>query len=355
MKKRVSTYRLSTKELRAGLYGKWDLYRDIAKTKLTKSAQLKLEWIIFYNTIGNRKVVPSARHFGINPKTLHKWKNRFDERNLYSLEEHTRTPAHVRQWMVTNREEQRITILRKANIRFGKRKLKQLYLAQYKENISTWKIERVIRRNNLYPQLNKHKYLVEKRARNKAKVRIHNIKDAVKDIKQFGFLWHIDAIIVWWYGVRKVIFTAIEGHTRIAYAQVYKSNTSSFAEDFLNKLNMVSGEKIRIMHSDNGSEFKGAFQKACQTLGILQVYSRAYTPKDNAVLERFNRTIQEEWLEESVVGLDDIQEANKDLLTWLIHYNSIRPHQALDYKTPLEYAQDTFFKVLPMWSASTID
>lgn len=167
------------------------------------------------------------------------------------------------------------------------------------------------------------------------------------------YLWHIDAIIIWLYGVRKVIFTAIEGYTRLAYAQVYRSNTSSFAEDFLKKLNYVTGKKIRIMHSDNGSEFQGAFQKACQTLGILQVYSRAYTPKDNAVLERFNRTIQEEWLEQSEVGLDDIQKANNDLLTWLIHYNSIRPHQALDYRTPLQYAQETFFKVLPKWSAST--
>jgi putative transposase len=353
MKKRGSTYRLSTKELRAGLYGKWNLYRNIAKTKLSKSAQLKLEWIIFLNTIGEGKVSPTARHFGINPKTLHKWKNRFDPKNLYSLEEYSRRPLNVRQWRVSSLEEQRITVLRKENIKLGKRKLKQLYLTQYREPISTWKIERVIRRNNIYPEKNKHKYLVEKRAKNKAKLRIHTIKDTVRDIRQFGFLWHIDAVIIWWYGTRKVIFTAIEQHARIAYAQVYKSNTASFAEDFLNKLNLVSGEKIRIMHSDNGSEFKGAFQKACLTLGILQVYSRAYTPKDNAVLERFNRTIQEEWLEQSVIGLDDIQEANRDLLTWLIYYNSIRPHQALDYMTPLQYAQDNFFKVLPMWSAST--
>ena len=331
----------------------WTFIRSMGKELLSEKAQLKLEWIIFYNTIGRGKVVPTARHFGIAPKTLHKWLKRFDERNLTTLEEHKRTPKTVRTWMVTSTEEKRIKDLRREHLKLGKRKLKRLYYEQYQESISTWKIERVIRYHNLYPKKSMHKYLVEKRARNKAKVRIHTIKDTVKDIGQFGFLWHIDAVIIWWYGVRKVIFTAIEQHTRIAYAQVYKSNTSSFAEDFLRKLNYVTGEKIRIMHSDNGSEFQGAFQKACQTLGILQVYSRAYTPKDNAVLERFNRTIQEEWLEQSEVGLDDIKEANNDLLTWLIHYNSVRPHQALDYQTPLKYAQDNFFKVLPMWSAST--
>jgi len=76
---------------------------------------------------------------------------------------------------------------------------------------------------------------------------------------EFGFLWQIDAVIIWWYGTRRIIFPAIEQHTRIAYAHVYPSTTSSFATDFLNKLHYVTGEKIRIMHSDNGSEFQGNF------------------------------------------------------------------------------------------------
>src|SRR5258706_7776288 len=354
MSKRIYGYRVPTKELQSGPYNKWHVFRLRGKDILSPLAQLKLEWIIFYNTVGNNKAAPTARHFGISPKTLHKWLSRFSESNLYSLEEQSRKREYVRVWKVKKTEEPRIILLRKENIKLGKKKLKVLYLGKYNETISTWKIERVIRHNNLYAEKTRHKYLVEKRIKNKAKVRINNIKDTIKEVKQFGFLWHIDSIVIWWYGVRKVIFTAIEQHTRIAYAQVYKSNTSSYAEDFLNKLHYVTGEQIRIMHSDNGSEFQGAFQKACKTLGILQVYSRAYTPKDNAVLERFNRTIQEEWLEQSVVGLDDIKEANNDLLTWLIYYNSFRPHQALDYKTPLAYAQDNFFKVLPMWSASTL-
>jgi len=332
---------------------KWQILRTIAKTTISPKAQLKLEWIIFYNTLGRKNVRSTSLHFGINPKTLHKWLCRFEEKNLYTLEEKDRAPKHVRTWMVTYKQEQQIKDLRKENMKLGKQKLKVLYQQKYHETISTWKIERVIRFHNLYLEKTRHKYLVEKRAKNKAKIRIGSIKETITDIKRFGFLWHIDSVVIWWYGVRKVIFTAIEQHSRIAYAKVYKSNTSSYAQDFLEKLNYVTGEKIRIMHSDNGSEFQGNFKKACQTLGILQVYSRAYTPKDNAVLERFNRTIQEEWLEQSVVGLDDIKEANIDLLTWLIHYNSFRPHQALDYKTPLQYAQDNFFKVLPMWSAST--
>jgi len=95
------------------------------------------------------------------------------------------------------------------------------------------------------------------------------------------------------------------------------------------------------MHQDNGSEFQGAFERACQTLGILQIYSRPHTPKDNPSLERFNSTIQYEWLKYSKTGLDDINAANQDLTNWLVKYNSYRPHQALDYKTPWSMLKTT--------------
>ncbi|MBI4035706.1 transposase [Candidatus Daviesbacteria bacterium] len=52
--------------------------------------------------------------------------------------------------------------------------------------------------------------------------------------------------------------------------------------------------------------------------------------------------------------MEDILQANLDLATWLVKYNSYRPHESLDYDTPLEYAQKNFFnKVLPIWSAYT--
>ena len=332
---------------------KWTLLRSLGKDILSEKAQEKLEWIIFYHTIAGSNVAYTASYFGINPKTLYKWLKRFDEKNLLTLEEHKRTPIKKRGWMVTFEEEANIKDLRKKNMEFGKQKLKVLYKREYGVDISTWKIERVIRKYNLYPDPVKHQCQVEKRKNIKAKIRINAIKEQLGRIKEFGFLWHIDAIIIWWYGQRRIIFTAIEEITKIAFARVYKTNTSGFAEDFLKRLMYLADGQVNIMHQDNGSEFQGAFERACETLGILQIYSRPYTPKDNPCLEKFNDTIQREWLALSVVGLDDIDEGNLDLTKWLIKYNSYRPHQALDYKTPLEYAQETFFKVLPMWSART--
>lgn len=337
-----------------GRKNKWDYFRFWAKDhNLSLQAQLKLEWIIFYYTAGKKCAKYTATHFGISRKTFHKWLGRFDEKNLKTLEEHSKTPITKRGWMITLKEEERIISLRKKNMEFGKKKLKTIYQREYGDNISTWKIERVIRKHNLYQDKVKHQYQIEKRNKSKPKIRIHEVKEIIKEIKEFGFLWHIDAIIIWWYGQRRVIFTALEEITKIAFARVYTTNSSGFAEDFLERLMYLVEGRMDIMHQDNGSEFKGDFERACEKLNILQIYSRPYTPKDNPALERFNSSVQHEWLDFSEVGLDDIQEANLDLTTWLVKYNSYRPHEALANLTPLEYAHQNFFQVLPMWPACT--
>ena len=332
------------------LKDRWVRLRGITQSiGLSSKAKEKLEWIIFYSTVGKGNVKSTASYFGVTRKTLYKWLKRFDERNLKSLEEKSKAPIRKREWEVTGEDEKRVVSLRKAHLKWGKKKLKRLYLKTYKESLTTWKIERVVRKWNLYPDREKHQKYLKIKAKRKEKTYIKDFKRQ----DSFGFLWHIDAIIIWWYGVRRVIFTAIEEKTKIAFGRVYKTNSSNFSKDFLLRLVYLVDGKVNYLHSDNGSEFEGSFSEACKDLALSQIYSRPHTPKDNPALERFNWTVQDEWLSLSEVGLDDIKEANKDLTSWLIEYNNLRPHETLDYLTPLEYAQEQYFKVSPMWSAST--
>lgn len=130
--------------------------------------------------------------------------------------------------------------MRKSHIKWGKKKIKKLYEDDYKENISTWKIERVIRKWRLYPDLEKHNKYLKLKAKRKEKT---YIKDLEKKYI-FGFLWHIDAIIIWWYGTRRVIFTAIEDTTKIAFGRVYKTNSSNFSKDFLLRLVYLADGRV---------------------------------------------------------------------------------------------------------------
>lgn len=335
------------------LKGKWTLLRELAQEQnLSTPARLRLEWMIFYQTIASHNASLTACHFSIARKTFHKWLQRFDDANLLTLEDKSSAPQTKRGWTVTYEQEDRIIALRKKHLKYGKAKLKVLYLREYGEEISTWKIERVIRKHQLFPDKGAYQKRLKKKARKakKPKIRIQQVRKP----STFGHLWHIDCIILWWYGVRRVIFTALEDLTKLGYARTYTTNSSGYAKDFLSRLMYLVEGKVELMHSDNGSEFEGEFKRACWELGIKQVYSRPRTPKDNPALERFNWTVQDEWLSLSEVGLDQITPTNQDLSEWLMEYNSYRPHEALDYQTPMQYAQAKFFKdVLPMWSART--
>jgi transposase InsO family protein len=93
-------------------------------------------------------------------------------------------------------------------------------------------------------------------------------------------------------------------------------------------------------------------------LGIQRYFSRVRTPKDNPEIERFNQTLEYEWLYDSNLSLET-EELNPLLTEWLVEYNFNRPHQSLAYLAPAEYIERELAKirspVLPMWSASTRD
>jgi transposase InsO family protein len=58
----------------------------------------------------------------------------------------------------------------------------------------------------------------------------------------------------------------------------------------------------------------------------------------NAKIERYNRTVQEEfadWRQETMA--DDISQFTQELMDWLIWYNTKRPHWSLNLKSPMQY------------------
>jgi len=169
---------------------------------------------------------------------------------------------------------------------------------------------------------------------------------------KIGFLLHLDTLKIPWSGDYRYIFTAIDDHTRIGYARMYKSANSRNASDFLQRLLYLLSIPIQSVHTDNGSELSEYFSQLCQCLHIPQYYSRVKTPKDNPQLERFNRTLREEWLDFVQMG-EDLEEVNASLTEWLITYNGIRPHQSLGYLTPLQFAEE-YTQVLPMYSSHTL-
>jgi len=337
-------------------------WRKVAELAgLSDKAKLKLEWIIFYYSLGNKNAFATARHFNISPKTFYKWLNRFVEsrERVETLEERSRRPRQVRQWQVSALEQSRIINLRKQYLRWGKRKLKALYQKQFQESISSWKIQRVINRFNLYPEPAKKDKAILKRKRNKL-----NPKKRIPELKKQNipwFLFNLDGITIYSNHLKRYIMTAVDYAGKFGFARMYSHKSATSAQDFLLRLKFAVNQPIVNIQTDNGSEFAGVFNHALDEQNITHYFSRPYTPKDNAEVERFNQTLKYEWLQDANFTTD-CQRFNESLTDWLIAYNFIRPHETLDYLTPMEYIEKyqnrlakKQTKLLPMCPAWTID
>lgn len=329
---------------------KHELWKKTAKVLgLSKKAKLRLEWIIYYYTKSNSDISLTSRHFGISRKTFYKWLNRFDERNLRTLEDKSTAPSNVRQKEYTPLQYERVVELRKRYIRYGKAKLFRLYRRKYPEDnqISEWKVQCIIQISGIYYNAVKQGKINKKRQKAVEKKRITELKQKPKQ----GFLVCLDTIIKYYNGKKRYIITAIDKYAKIAFARMYSNHSSKNAEDFLHRLYHLLDGRIENIQTDNGSEFMKYFNNACANLNLKRYFSRVRTPKDNPVCERFNRTLKDEFISLGNMT-DDIMLFNNNLTEWLIEYNFNRPHQSLDYLTPAEFIQK-YTKVLPMWSSST--
>ena len=337
-------------------YEDWRGVADLLELK--PHERLRLEWIIFYYAIAKENASLTSHHFGISRKTFYKWFNCFKESrwDVESFRDESRRPHKVRSWEVTLQQEERIKRLRRRYMYYGKNKLKVLYRKGYNEEISTWKIERVIREYKLYPDKIKQAKTARKqaRARQNPKRRIQQLKKEEK----LWFLLQLDTIVIYWGKVKRYIITAVDHASKLGYARMYKTKSSKAAADFLHRLQYLVQQRIENTQMDNGSEFAHLFVKAADRLGINRFYSRVRTPKDNPEVERFNETLEYEWLYNGNLTTN-CSELNQGLTNWLIEYNFNRPHETLDYLTPIEYIEKHLekdrgsAKVLPMYSART--
>ena len=340
-------YRRSLQRLQVP-FDKYANWRRQAKLlKLSKNACKRLEWIIYYETTAKKNASKTCRHFSIAPKVFYTWKNRFDGINLRLLEDRSKAPRQKRKRAITPEQESRIVVLRKQHIRWGKMKLVRRYKEVYGETVSSWKIQYTIQKYKLYYHPVKNAKLQAKRKRNQSKKRITELRK-----KPFpGFLIALDTIVLYWNGTKRYILTAIDTVSKIAFARMYTSKSSRNAADFIKRMMLLLDGSALNTLNDNGSEFHKEFIKACKELNLNQYWSRVHTPTDNPVNERFNRTLQEEFIDLGNMTSDPI-EFNRNLTEWLIEYTFVRPHQTLGYDTPWQFYQKTN-KVLPMYSSRT--
>ena len=88
-----------------------------------------------------------------------------------------------------------------------------------------------------------------------------------------------------------------------------------------------------------GPEFlSGEFVAWAEAAGIIIQYIQPGKPNQNAFIERFNRTYREEVL--SLYLFRNMKEVREITYWWRNDYNELRPHDALEDMTPMEFMEN---------------
>jgi putative transposase len=91
--------------------------------------------------------------------------------------------------------------------------------------------------------------------------------------------------------------------------------------------------KPKFIQVDNDPEYISGMLKAwAETHGIHMKYIQPGKPQQNAYIERYNRTVRHEWLDQNI--FETIQEAQEQATKWLWTYNNDRPNMAIGGITP---------------------
>jgi putative transposase len=157
------------------------------------------------------------------------------------------------------------------------------------------------------------------------------------EVTHSGALIQVDTIhILLPDGKRLYIYTLIDLFSRWAYAEVVERISANKSVHFVQKALKVSSFKFEMIQTDHGSEFSTWFTHGLLTKKMNHRHSRVRQSNDNAHIERFNRTIQEECLDRTTNTFENFK---KEIPIYLKYYNTERIHMGINYHTPQEVLQ----------------
>ena len=298
---------------------------------LSKSAKLRVSWLTHYRKHANATV--TCRRFGISRNTLYKWAARYAERGPRGLEDLSRAPKTRRISKVPWQTVDLICSIRKEQPAWSKHKVAVILARDHGITLSASAVGRIMKRKGLYDER------VSRKRSKAAKRRQQRLRAEWWMKNAFpGCLIQVDTKHLRFAGKKFYQFTAIDCFSRLAFCRVFSSASSKCAEMFLEELAGFMPFPLVALQTDNGSEFLRHFDEATEEMLVTHYFSHPYCPKENAHVERKIQTTKYElWAFKEAYT---VRELNELVDEWNHTYIYVRPHQSLDYLTPVEFLND---------------
>ena len=303
-------------------------------------AQQRMKILNFYETYGE---AATREAFGADRKLISRWRKRLREQDgkLSALIPQSTRPRRVRSSVVSPRVVGYLRELRKDHPRLGKEKIKPLLDRYCRQQglplVSVSTIGNTIKRHKLFFQKSGRVYHDPSShwAQNPKREKRIRVKRSPKP-SEFGHILS-DTMERFTGGIRNYFHSAMEIKSRFPLSLNYPQLSSRNMEDFYERFQSVYPGEIKTWQSDNGSENRGSFDAVLKRDGIPHLFSYPHCPKINAYIERYHRTLQEEFIDNHLDVIHDQELFHRKLVDYLIFYNTQRVHKGLENKTPVDY------------------
>lgn len=260
-----------------------------------------------------------ARYLGYNPSTISRWVKKSHKNGNWKIDTLSSRPHNHPKQLKQDIIDKIIYFRKSTGGRCAEVVHKHMINHGYKVSLSS--VKRTLDRQGFTKKKSKWKRLRKNTHR--------------PHITQPGDLVQIDTIhIMKSPKERFYIYTLLDVHSRWAFAQYSEKISAGNTLKFVHNAKKHAPFQFHFLQSDNGPEFSSHFT---DRIKIQHRHSRVRKPNDNAHLERFNRTIQDELINKIPLNTSIIQ---KEIPKYIHHYNNKRLHLAINLLSPLQFIQN---------------
>ena len=304
---------------------------------ITPQAEERARILTFWKKHGD---AAAKEAFGVSRPTLFRWQAalRRGDGKLASLNPQSRVPKTRRKRLIPQ-AVQELIIKERSRERLGKEKIARLLKDDQIATLSVSTVGRMIGDLKKQGKLaDPVRYSLFGKTGRLIEIKPRKPKPKLRSKGHQGGLVKADTIIRFTNGIKRYILTAIDLESEFAFAYGYTSHASKSAADFMRTFKEVAPISLTHVQTDNGTEFADHFEMYCDQQDIVHFYAYPRTPKMQSEIERFNRTLSESFISKNRQLLAyNLESFNRELVDWLLWYNTRRPHWSLGLVSPLRY------------------
>jgi transposase InsO family protein len=279
---------------------------------------------------------PTLAAFNLKKSTFYDWRNAYEinKKRVIFLVPKSTTPSHVRRMHTDWRLVEFIKQMRKDYGNVGKHIIKP-FLDAYATSLGTntiglSTIGKIIRRRH---------FTFEERIRVKRKNSFKKLRTRKSPrVATPGFI-QMDSIVVYVNKERHLFMSVIDIYTKFALVKNVSTISSLNSRSVFMEFLTSNPTPVHTVQTDNGSEFLASFHQYLEEKNITHKFIYPNMPRINGVVERFNRTVQEECICRNDEIYYDIGAFDEKLVQYLHWYNFQRPHSSLGYLSPMMFIQ----------------